>query len=117
MTRFLADESVDFRIVTWLRDAGYAVEAVVELSPGIVDDEVLTLALHHEAILITEDKDFGELVHRLRRVHAGIVLLRLIGVEYDEKIRILSRVFGDLHAQLAGHFVVITSDRIRFRKG
>jgi predicted nuclease of predicted toxin-antitoxin system len=117
MTRFLADESVDFRIVTLLRNAGYTVEAVLETNPGIDDESVLSLALAREAVLITEDKDFGELIHRLRRPYRGIVLLRLIGIDFEDKERILIRVFEALSAKFSGHFVVVKPDHVRFRKG
>lgn len=65
MKRFLADESVDFRIIKSLRGK-YDVQAVIEIHAGITDEEVLQLANHMEALLLTEDKDFGELTFRLK---------------------------------------------------
>lgn len=59
---FVADESVDQLIVTRLRDDGHLVDAVSEMSPGIADDEVLSEAVAQSAVLLTADKDFGELV-------------------------------------------------------
>ena len=50
MKKFLADESVDFRIVRSLRNDGYEVEAIVELTPSISDDEILKMAIELEAI-------------------------------------------------------------------
>ena len=73
----LADESVDFTIVERLRTQGMEVFAIVEQAPSIPDDEVLSIAFHLNAPLITEDKDFGELVFRLKLPHRGIILLRL----------------------------------------
>ncbi len=61
---FVADESVDQSIVSRLRVDRHLVEAVSELSPGITDDEVLSRALDKGAVLLTADKDFGELVER-----------------------------------------------------
>ena len=71
----VADENVDQPIVDRLRQDGHLVVAVAELSPSISDDEVLRQANQQSALLITGDKDFGELVYRLGRVHAGVILL------------------------------------------
>jgi len=64
--QIVADESVDFRIVIQLRQIGLTVYAIVEQQPSIKDEEVLAIANENDALLITEDKDFGELVFRLQ---------------------------------------------------
>ena len=63
--KFLADEGVDKQIVDRLRQDGHSVWYVAEMEPGISDDEVLTIANQENAILLTADKDFGELIFRL----------------------------------------------------
>ena len=60
--RFYADESVDYPIIEVLR-RGHTVSAVIDEEPGLPDSEVLKRANEAEAILITIDKDFGELVY------------------------------------------------------
>lgn len=57
---FLADENLDFPIISALRNAGYDVLSVLELSPSIDDNEVLKIANNENRILLTSDKDFGE---------------------------------------------------------
>ncbi len=74
---FVADESVDQPIVSRLRADGHLVEAVSELSPGITDDEVLSEATDQGEVLLTADKDFGELVYRQGRASTVVVLIRL----------------------------------------
>src|SRR5262245_61172078 len=66
----LADESVDRMIVERLRADGHDTLYVAEMSPGITDDEILREASSRNALLLTEDKDFGELVYRLGRAHS-----------------------------------------------
>jgi predicted nuclease of predicted toxin-antitoxin system len=78
--KFLGDENLDWQIVERLRLDGHEVLYVVEMEPGLPDDEVLNLANNEGAILLTSDKDFGELVFRLRRIAAGVVLIRLFGL-------------------------------------
>ena len=60
--RFLADESCDFSVVRALRAAGYDVAAVTEISQRADDAAVMRLAISDNRILLTEDKDFGQLV-------------------------------------------------------
>lgn len=60
--RFLADESCDFAVVRALRAAGHDVRAVAEAMPGGDDEDVIALAARDHRLLLTEDKDFGQLV-------------------------------------------------------
>ena len=59
----LADENINQQIVERLRQDGHTVWYVVEMEPGISDDVVLDLANREGALLLTGDKDFGELYH------------------------------------------------------
>lgn len=74
--RFLADESCDFAAVRALRAAGHDVAAVCETSPRATDAEVLDLAAREDRTLLTEDKDFGQLVFAGAGARAGVVLIR-----------------------------------------
>ncbi len=60
--RFLADESCDFAVVRALRAAGHDVVAVTEMAPAANDETVIEIALNDGRLLLTEDKDFGQLV-------------------------------------------------------
>ncbi|MBL8214718.1 MAG: DUF5615 family PIN-like protein [Bryobacterales bacterium] len=80
----VADESVDGQMVTMLRSAGHAVVFIAELDPGIDDEEVPRRSLEAGAVLLTADKDFGELVYRKGLRYSGIVLLRLTGLSSDK---------------------------------
>jgi len=72
----LADENLESEIVTALRLAGHSVSDIKEIRPGVDDPEVLSIANRTDAILLTNDKDFGELVYRDRLFSTGIILLR-----------------------------------------
>ena len=69
----LVDESVDKSIVERLRADGHTTAYIAEISPSVTDNVVLDAATASGAILVTVDKDFGELVYRLRRIHGGRV--------------------------------------------
>lgn len=113
--KLVADESVDFPIIAALRAAGHDVLAVVELAPGIDDETVLNLANQHHALLLTADKDFGELVYRLRRVHWGVVLIRLAGVNPQDKAALVARVVHLRIMELPGAFTVVSRRSVRIR--
>ncbi|MEW6447649.1 MAG: DUF5615 family PIN-like protein [Bacillota bacterium] len=113
---FLADESVDQQIIDRLREHGYVVIAVVEMEPGISDTAVLDLANAREALLVTADKDFGELVFRQRRVSKGIILLRLAGLSQEKKAALVAQAIETHLKELEGSFGVITPGSLRIRK-
>ena len=74
--RFLADESCDFAAVHALRAAGHDVVAVSDVARGAADTVVIELARSERRVLLTEDKDFGQLVFAAARQSSGVVLLR-----------------------------------------
>ena len=88
-------ECVDRQIVDRLRHDGYTVLYVAEMEPGISDHDVLNLANHEGAILLTADKDFGELVFRQGKVTRGIVLVRLAGLLPAIKADIIAATIED----------------------
>ena len=93
---FLADESVDQPIVVRLRDDGHDVVAVAEIAPTIPDTAVLAQANQRGDLLLTADKDFGELVFRRKLLSTrGVVLLRLAGLSSHRKAELVSKAFHD----------------------
>ena len=73
--KLLADEGVDRPIVNSLRNAGFDVSYILETNQGAEDDFILSTAYSQKRILITQDKDFGELVYRLEQAHYGVILI------------------------------------------
>lgn len=114
--KFLADENMDVAIVERLRQDGHQVWYVAEMEPGIPDDEVLALANREGAILITADRDFGELVFRLRYLATGIILIRLAGLSISAKCDIISTTIQEHELELLSAFAVLAPTSIRIRK-
>jgi predicted nuclease of predicted toxin-antitoxin system len=113
---FLADESLDRQIVDRLRQDGHSVLYVAEMEPGISDGAVLDLANREGALLLTADKDFGELVFRLGRVAPGIILVRLAGLSPASKGEIVAVAISQHIEELPGAFVVIAPTAVRIRR-
>ena len=112
---FFADESVDQPIVERLRAEGHHVLAVIELERSIPDEEVLRRANQQAALLLTADKDFGELVFRQRLLATGVVLLRLAGLSPGAKAGIVATVIRDHARELEGTFTVVSPGMVRIR--
>ena len=112
----LADECVPAEVVARLRADGHVVETAGDDAPGAPDDDVLARAAGSGRVLVTADKDFGELVYRLGRAHAGVVLLRLAGVPPEERAETVSAVFRDRVSELPGNFTVVEREAVRVRR-
>jgi predicted nuclease of predicted toxin-antitoxin system len=111
--RILADENVPGIAVATLRDQGHDVSWIREESPGAEDITILAKATEEERLLVTFDKDFGELAFR-RRVPSpqGIVLFRISMPSADYVARVALTAL-ESRSDWAGHFAVIEDDRIR----
>jgi predicted nuclease of predicted toxin-antitoxin system len=113
--RFLADECCDAALVEALRVDGHDVLYTTESLRGVTDEKLLARAFTERRILLTEDKDFGELVYRLGRQTHGIVLLRFDVAGRDLKIPRLRRLLRQEIERLPGAFVVLEADKVRIR--
>ena len=112
----VADENVDFPIVSALRDSGHDVWYVAEEAVGILDEEVPRKAAIEDALLLTGDKDFGDLVFRQGKATAGVLLLRLSGLPAHEKARIVTHALREHEDELQGAFTVLTHSALRIRR-
>lgn len=112
---FVADEGIDALIVKQLRQVGHQVWYVAELAPSISDEEVLDLANQEEAVLLTFDKDFGDLVYRQRRISRGVMLIRLHGLPSSRKAELVLMIINQYEADLVNAFTVLTPTKIRIR--
>jgi predicted nuclease of predicted toxin-antitoxin system len=89
---------------------------IAELSPSISDEQVLEEANRRGALLLTLDKDFGELVFRQGRISSGVLLIRLAGLGTEEKQSAVSSAIRLHGAELLGSFSVIDSGKLRIRR-
>ncbi len=113
----LADEGVDSAIVRVLRTQGHDVQFIAEFAAGSDDVDILAWSAEQKRVLITHDKDFGELVFKLRLGHVGVILLRLHGFPPESKANIVLEVFLKHEDELVGAFTVITPGLVKIRTG
>ncbi len=113
--RFLAHENFSLDAVNALRQDGYDVAWIRSDSPGISDTEVLNRAQAENRILLTFDKDFGELAFRAKLpVTTGIILFR---VQVPSSTVVAEKVARAIASRddWYGHFSVVEENKVRMR--
>ena len=115
MPKFLVDESTGIKVYEFLLGKGFNTLYVSNIMPRAVDEEVLAFAEKEKRILITNDKDFGELIFRLKRPSSGIVLLRLKRDFPKNRIKYLVYLLDNHFDKIEGNFIVIKEGQIRIR--
>jgi predicted nuclease of predicted toxin-antitoxin system len=114
--RFLLDESADYPLAPFLRSLGHDTTSIVHDYPrSLKDTEVLGIAKAEDRILITNDKDFGELIFRRQFPHAGIILFRLTDEDLTVKKEWLVYLLNQHQHQLK-QFIVISDRGVRIRR-
>ena len=113
--RLLADENVSRFVVERLRVAGFDVAAIGATSSGASDADVLGIASREGRILVTEDRDFGELVIRQRLGVRGVVLLELDRLSNLAEADLVATVVSANAEKLPGNLLVIEPARVRVR--
>jgi predicted nuclease of predicted toxin-antitoxin system len=113
--RFLVDECTGPRVAEWLASQGHDVFSVYDKSPGAADEDLLDQADAEDRIVVTNDRDFGELIFKGGRSHKGVVFLRLHDERSPSKIRALASLLVNYtEGQLLGQFVVVNETQVRF---
>lgn len=114
--RFLADESCDYGVVKALRAAGHDVVAVIEDDRGAPDREIFARSHREQRVLVTEDKDFGQLaVAAHLSDQEGLLLIRCPEPSRGTLPAALAEFVATSGERLLGAVVVWTPARIRFR--
>ncbi|GAA5531538.1 DUF5615 family PIN-like protein [Herpetosiphon gulosus] len=111
----LANENIPYSATAWLRDAGYDVLAIGETTPGIPDTAVLQQAATEQRVILTFDRDYGELIFRFGLpVPAGIVYFRM---PPTSPVAVAERLVALVAAAvpLVGMFTVVDTDHVRQR--
>jgi predicted nuclease of predicted toxin-antitoxin system len=113
--RLLADENLPLESVRALRDAGHDVFSAAESAPGIADAMLLSRAHTEGRLIITFDRDFGELAARRGHVaDGGILLLRFVPRSADDVTVILLELLARTDLLWAGRLSVL--DRVHLRQ-
>ena len=111
--KFIVDECTGPGVARWLYHENYDVFSIYEHARGMSDEHILKKAVIENRILITNDKDFGEMVFRERKPHKGIIFLRLEDERAANKIKLLALLLKNFSDHLTDNFVVVTEKNVR----
>lgn len=114
--KFLADENIEKTIVQALKDLSYDVIWIGDDYRSISDSNVLNICVAQKRILITNDKDFGELVFLEKRVSEGVLLLRYEKEDSNEKVKKVIFFIKKYKNRIKNNFIVLSEKGIRIRK-
>ena len=112
--KFLIDECVGRRLVVLLQRSGYDAVFVGDWKPSSSDEDVLRKAESEGRILITDDKDFGRLIFKLKRPSTGVILIRTSTTDPNKRFDSLLKVLKKIDP--SGKFIVIEDGAIRIRR-
>lgn len=112
----IADENIDQIIINYLNENKYQILSIREESPGISDSEVIKKAMLNSALLITEDKDFGELVFSHNIKDCSVVLLRYDSPPDSSFLDKVRKTLIHNKSNPGHYFYTVTPKKIRFRK-
>lgn len=112
----LADEDVPRPVLERLRTDGWSVTAIAEHAPGDTDEQIIVRADHQGWVVVTHDRDFGELTVARGLPVKGVVLLKLERLSLASQAERASVVMAEHVDILVGFFTVIEPGRVRRRR-
>lgn len=115
MLKFLVDESSGKKLCTNLKAEGFDAIYVGDIMGAATDEEVLKYAQKEGRILISNDKDFGELIFRRNKPSSGVVLLRIKNDVPSARTECIFSLIKKIGEKLSGTFIVLTEEKYRIR--
>ena len=113
---FLANENFPLSSIRLIRENGYRISSILEDSPGIKDEEVLEIAANNDQLILTFDRDYGELNFRKKLPGPeGIVYYRITPLSPNEPALLLFEMLKLPGFSLYGMFTTVERDRSRQR--
>ncbi len=114
--KFLVDVGVGKKVEQYLQEQGYDTKNVMSINSRMPGLDIIHLAALENRMIITMDKDFGELVYHSVIAHAGILLLRLEDATGLEKLQVVKSILEEHSSRIINCFCVFQNDRLRIRK-
>jgi len=111
--KFLADVNIEKPLVDFLSKQGYDIKWIPDYDCEMPDEDLIQLANREKRILITNDKDFGDLIFLQKRMSAGTILFRVKGQNSQDKIKLMKKLLMGYKDKLLNHYIVITKLKIR----
>jgi|SRR3989339_993998 len=113
--KFLVDVGVGKKVENWLKENGFDVLSVRDIDSRAKDSQILRWAVDQQRMIISMDKDFGELVYNSGKHHAGVLILRLEDADGDTKVEVTKKILAEYYDKIESHFCVFQDGRLRIR--
>ena len=114
--KFLVDVGVSKKVEKWLQEHGYDTKSIREINARMLDKEILQIAASEGRMVVTMDKDFGELVYNSGLPHGGVLLLRLEDTSSDKKVEMVEKILAQFSDRILSKFSVFKDGKLRIRK-
>ncbi|MGD0622789.1 MAG: DUF5615 family PIN-like protein [Thermacetogeniaceae bacterium] len=112
--KFLVDVCIGGKIAKWLKDLGYNVDEVRTRNPYMPDEDIIDWAFKEKRIILTADKDFGELAILRGKKHCGVV--RFPDAPFELRKSLLEQLLQNYSTELSmGKIITVFPNRIRVR--
>ena len=112
---FVVDVGVGRIIEDWLAEQSFSVISIRNLNAEMPDIDIIELTNRENAVMITMDKDFGELIFKNKVQHKGILLLRLEDAVAEEKLAVIQNIFPEHLLNIKNKFTVYQNGKLRIR--
>lgn len=112
--KFLANVNIEKPIVDFLLKNGYDVKWVADIDKKMTDTQVCDLANKEQRVILTNDKDFSEIVFYQKKIVYGIILFRIKGQNIHVKLTLLEKLLKNYSDKIKNHFVVVTKEKLKF---
>jgi predicted nuclease of predicted toxin-antitoxin system len=107
------DENIERYWINLIQGLGFPSIVIAEMFPGISDRQVVEIVKSHEGLLITEDKDFGELIFAFGITKVSVILLRYDQPQYDQIEKSLLKCIKEYFDYPTKKFITISKTKIR----
>ena len=115
----IADENIPQQLISSLWNNGFEVLSIFESYRGITDVEIIKIAQENKFIILTEDKDFADLVFAYNYYVIAVLLLRYEHIDFEAVKKNVLNFFSENLKKLDTqnrYFIVIRKNDLRIRK-
>jgi predicted nuclease of predicted toxin-antitoxin system len=111
--KFIADENIPLKVVERLKEENLDIKSIASVQPGLKDEEIARISEREKAVIITFDKDFGEIIFRKSLKPFGVILLRIPPKSIDYISEFLKWLLTESDVEFERKLVVVREDKIR----
>ncbi len=111
--KFIADENIPLKVVKRLKEENINIDSITSVQPGLKDEEIGRISEREKVVIITFDKDFGEIVFRKSLKPFGVILLRIPPKSVDYIFEFLKWLLIESKIEFEGKLVVVRENKIR----